>query len=342
VSLAEAREAALAARRLLLAGLDPIEDRDRRRAEARRVGMTFREAAEQVISDREGMWRSATHRGQWRSTLAQYVFPIIGDLPVAAIDTPDVLRCVKPIWAEKQVTADRIRQRIEAVLNWSAAGGHRPLGTNPARWSGHLQHILVDSAEVKHLAAMPWADVPKFIEALRAREGIPPRALEFTILTACRTGEVLGATWAEVEGDAWTIPAGRMKGGREHRVPLSARALEILAALPREGEFIFIGARAGRPLNRHTMRETMEAMGLAYTVHGFRSSFRDWASECTRFEDTVCEAALAHTIPSKVEAAYRRGDLLVKRRQLMTSWAAYCGGEPVADNVTHLRRRTDA
>jgi integrase len=338
VSLAEARDRARAARRQLLDGIDPIEDRNRQRAERRLAGMTFRTAAEAVVADREGKWRNAAHRGQWRATLEQHVYPIIGNLPVAEIDTQHVLRCIKPIWAGKQVTADRIRQRIEAILNWATAHGHRKLRDNPARWRGHLQHLLTDTAKTKHLAAMPWADVPRFLSALRTRDGVAPRALEFTILTACRTGEVLGATWDEIDGETWTIAADRTKAGKEHRVPLPPRAIDILEALPRESDFVFIGARFGKPLNRHAMKELIELMQLPFTVHGFRSTFRDWAAECTGYEHAVCEAALAHSIPGVVERAYRRGDLLEKRRRLMADWAAHCSGLATADNMTKIRQ----
>jgi integrase len=245
---------------------------------------------------------------------------------------------VKPIWGARQVTADRIRQRIEAILSWATAHGYRKLKDNPAKWRGHLQHLLPDDAQTKHLAAMPWADVPGFISALRTREGVAPRALEFTILTACRTGEVLNAEWTEIDGEVWAIPASRTKTNIAHRVPLCPRATEILKALPREGEFVFIGARAHKPLNRHAMKEVLEVMGLAFTVHGFRSAFRDWASEATGYEPAVCEAALAHAIPGAVQRAYRRGDLFDKRRRLMTDWAAFCTGQPIADNVTPMRR----
>jgi integrase len=337
VSLAEARELARAARRQLLDGVDPIDHRRRQRAEQQLAGMTFRAAAQAVITDREAKWRNATHRGQWRRTLEQHVYPVIGNLPIAEIDTQHVLRCVKPIWAGKQVTADRIRQRIEAVINWATANGHRRLRDNPARWRGHLQYLLPDTAKPAHLAAMPYADVPQFIAALREREGVAPRALEFTILTACRTGEVLGAEWGEIDGETWTISASRTKANRAHRVPLAPRARKILAALPREGDFVFIGARRGRPLNRHAMHELLKLMGLPVTVHGFRSSFRDWAAECTGYEHAVCEAALAHSIPNKVEASYRRGDLLAKRQRLMTDWAAFCGGTAADGNVVAIR-----
>jgi len=337
VSLAEARELARAARRQVLDGIDPIEHRRRQRAEQALAGMTFRAAAEAVIADREAKWRNATHRRQWRSTLEQLVYPVIGNLPVGEIDTQHVLRCVKPIWAGKQVTADRVRQRIEAVLNWATAHGYRKLRDNPARWRGHLQHLLPDNAKPTHLAAMPYADVPAFLGALHSREGVAPRALEFAILTACRTGEALGATWPEIDGETWTIPAPRTKTSTAHRVPLSGRAIEILASLPREGDFVFIGARLGRPLNRHAMHELLKLMGLPFTVHGFRSSFRDWAAECTGYEAAVCEAALAHAIPGAVDRAYRRGDLFEKRRRLMADWAAFCAGTATKRNVVAIR-----
>jgi integrase len=340
VSLAEARELARTARRLILDGIDPIDQRQRQRAEQQLSGLTFRGAAEAVIADREGKWRNATHRGQWRRTLERHVYPVIGNLPVAEIDTQHVLRCIKPIWADKGVTADRVRQRIEAVLNWATAHGYRKLRDNPARWRGHLQHLLPHTAKPTHLAAMPYAEVPQFLSALRAREGVAPRALEFTILTACRTSEVLGAEWHEIDGETWTVPAARTKASSAHRVPLAPRAMKILAALPREGNFVFIGTRAGRPLNRHAMHELMGLMGLPFTVHGFRSSFRDWAAECTGYEHAVCEAALAHAIPGAVERAYRRGDLLAKRQRLMADWAAFCSGVAVADgNVVAIGGR---
>jgi integrase len=284
VTLEEARERARDARRLLLDHLDPIDHRKRQFAERRLEGMTFKAAAEALIADREGGWKNATHRGQWKATLEQYVYPTIGNLPVAEIDTAHVLRCIRPIWTDKQVTADRVRARIEAILNWAAGHGRRALGVNPAG-RDLLRDLLPTTAKVTHLAAMPFAKVPTFLHVLRKREGVAPKALEFAILTATRTGEVLGAVWSEIDIDAgvWTIPGARTKTGNPHRVPLSRRAVEILEALPREGELVFIGARAGRPLNRHTMRETLEAMGVAATVHGMRSTFRDWASECTGY-----------------------------------------------------------
>jgi integrase len=319
--------------------VDPIDHRKRQHAERRLEGMTFREAAEALIVDREGGWKNATHRGQWKATLEQYVYPLIGNLPVAEIDTAHVLRCIRPIWTDKQVTADRVRARIEAILNWAAGHGRRALGVNPAG-RDLLRDLLPATAKVTHLAAMPYANVPAFLHVLRKREGVAPKALEFAILTATRTGEALGAVWPEIDiaGATWTIPAPRTKTGNPHRIPLSRRAVELLEALPREGELVFVGARAGRPLNRHTLRETLEAMGVPFTVHGMRSSFRDWASERTGYEHAVCEQALGHAIPTGVERAYRRGDLFEKRRQLAEAWGRYCENrKPAGADIVPLR-----
>jgi integrase len=334
VPLDEARELARAARRLLLDRIDPIDHRRHRFAERHLAGMTFKEAAEALIADREGGWKNATHRGQWKATLKQYAYPLIGNLPVAEVGTAHVLRCLRPIWSSKQVTADRVRARIEAILNWAAAHGRRELGINPAG-RDLLRDLLPATAKVKHLAAMPFADVPAFLHVLRKREGVAPKALEFAILTATRTGEVLGAEWDEIDiaGATWTIPGARTKTGNPHRVPLARRAVEILKTLPREGELVFVGARAGRPLNRHTMRETLEAMGVPFTVHGMRSSFRDWASERTGYEHAVCEQALGHALPTGVERAYNRSDLYDKRARLMRDWAAFCGSTATTDTT---------
>jgi integrase len=326
VPLADARERARLARLRLSEGFDPIDERNARRAEQRRAAaassVTFREAALAVVSSREATWNREHHR-QWISTLEKFAFPTLGSLSTSAIDTPLVLRCVEPIWKSRQVTADRLRQRIEVVLNWAAARGYRG-GDNPARWRGHLEHILKDDATVEHLAALPYFELPAFMQTLRRREGVAPRALEFTILTACRTKEVLGARWSEVKDGLWTIPSERMKAGRAHIVPLSDRVHDLLDDLPRESDWVFIGSRTGRPLERHAMRDTLKAMGVAATVHGFRSSFRDWAAEQTAYPREVCEMALAHSIPNKVEASYRRGDLLEKRARLMADWSHYC------------------
>jgi integrase len=278
-------------------------------------------------------WRNAKHAAQWKSTLVSYAYPVFGDLPVATIDTGLVLKAIEPIWTTKPETAGRVRGRIEAVLDWATARGYRQ-GDNPARWRGHVDKLLPARskvARVEHHAALPYPEVPVFIRDLRGREGIAARALEFAILTAGRTGEVIGTTWAGLDLNAqlWTIPAERMKAGRAHRVPLSSRALAILADLPVEGEFVFCGAKKGKSLSNTSLLATMRRMGRGdLTTHGFRSSFRDWAAETTAFPRDLCEMALAHTVGNRVETAYRRGDLFEKRRELAEAWTTYCGTVP--------------
>ncbi|MDX2205755.1 MAG: integrase arm-type DNA-binding domain-containing protein [Hyphomicrobiaceae bacterium] len=337
VGLADARARAQAARALLLDGLDPIEAREKRKADqraevAKRV--TFRDAADRYIAAHAAGWRNAKHAAQWRATLDLYAFPVIGDLSVATVETAHVLRILEPIWAAKTETASRVRGRIEAVLDWAAARRHRA-GDNPARWRGHLDKLLPARAKVQRIAhhpAMPFAQLPLFMAELRARGGLSARALEFTILTAARTGETIAATWVEVDLEAavWTVPAGRMKSGREHRVPLSKQACSLLHALPRVkgSAFVFPGGRAGRGLSNMALLEQLRGMrGRGLTVHGFRSAFRDWCGECTNFPREVAEAALAHVVGDKAEQAYRRGDALEKRRELMAAWAAFCEGK---------------
>ncbi|MGJ0426214.1 tyrosine-type recombinase/integrase [Methylocystis sp.] len=292
VSLKEAREKAQEALRLIAAGQDPIEAKRASRAVASITAakaMTFKGCAEAYIRSHEKGWRNDKHRAQWGSTLATYAYPVIGPLPVASIDVGLVLKVLEPIWASKPETASRLRGRIEAILDWAKARGFRD-GENPARWRGHLDK-------------------------------------EFAILTASRTGEVIGATWGEInlEEKVWTVPASRMKGGREHRVPLSDAAAAILKAQAerREGEFVFAGGN-GRALSNMAFLMLLRRMGLHVTAHGFRSSFRDWAGDCTHFPREVIEAALAHVVESKVEAAYRRSDALEKRRELMEAWARFC------------------
>jgi integrase len=350
VSLKEARERARAARLLLLDGIDPIDHRRAERAKvaaAKAKALTFREAAQAYFDQHEGKWRSAKHRGQFITTLRTYAFPVLGNMSVADIDTPAVLRAIEPIWMAKTETASRTRGRIESVLDWCTVRGFRQ-GDNPARWKGHLAEVLPARSQVAkpvHLAAMPYQQVPAFMAALRERQGVAARALEFIILTAARSGEVTGARWDEIDpdGKVWTIPAGRMKGGREHRVALSARAVELLNALPTEdgNDFVFIGPRAGSGLSHMAMRGVLERMGRAdVTTHGFRSSFRDWCAERTNCANHVVEMALAHAVGDKVEAAYRRGDLLAKRRQLAEAWAQYCASPPAAGAVVPLRKAT--
>jgi integrase len=334
VSLAMARDAAQKCRQLLLEGRDPIEQRNaelRQRRLEMAKHVTFRECGEEYIAAHQAGWRNAKHRGQWSSTLLTYAYPTIGDLPVSAIDTPVVLKCLEPIWKTKPETANRLRGRIESILNWAAVRGLRS-ENNPARWRGHLNKILPAPGKIKpvrHHTAMPYADLPLLMMQLRAQQDLSARALELTILTALRTGEVISARSIEIDFAAkiWTIPAERMKAGREHRVPLSKRAIEILDGLPR-GKYLFSG-RDARPLSNMAMLKILQPMGHSdVTVHGFRSTFRDWAAETTSYPNHVVEMALAHAIGDKVEAAYRRGDLFIKRRHLMEDWAKYCG-QPV-------------
>jgi integrase len=267
---------------------------------------------------------------------------------LADVDTGMVLKALEPIWATKPETASRVRGRIEAVLDWSKARGYRE-GENPARWRGHLDKLLPARRKVRkveHHAALPYAELPTFMADLRKREGIGARALEFAILTAARTGEVIGATWAEIDLETrlWTIPADRMKGRRQHRVPLSDRAIEILAALPRiqGNEFVFPGARDGKPLSNMAMLKTLERMGRDdLTSHGFRSSFRDWAAETTGYPGDLVEMALAHVVSNATEAAYRRGDMFDKRRRLMDDWAAYCAAPPRQGKVLPMRGKAN-
>jgi integrase len=349
VPLADARERARQARRLLLDGTDPIEHRKQARA-ARRLeqakAMTFRQCVEAYLAAHSASWTNDKHRDQWRNTLTEYCKPI-ANLPVQSIDTDLVLRCLTPLWETRTVTANRLRGRIERVLSWAKGRGLRD-GENPARWRGHLEEMLAKPAKlarVQHFAAVPFEQMPSFVAELRQRDSVSARALEFLILTAARTGEVHGATWDEIDIEAkmWTRRAERMKAGQEHRIPLSARGIEILAGLPREAgnRHVFIGSKRGAGLNERAMFEVIKAMRPDVTVHGLRSSFRDWAAERTNFPREVAEMALAHKIPDAVERAYRRGDLFEKRRKLMDAWAAYCGTPPKAngDNVVMMQVR---
>lgn len=333
VSLKEARDKARAARAMLVDGIDPIEIRaSKKRAllaeSAKRIA--FREAATQYISSHRAGWRSKKHAAQWSSTLETYAYPIIGDLSVADIDTGHIVKILELIWATKTDTASRLRGRIESILDWAKARHFRQ-GENPARWKGHIENLLPAKNKVhkvKHREAMPFADVPAFIAELRTKEGISIRALEFTILNAVRTGETIYAKREEFDLFAriWTIPAERTKSGRPHRVPLSDRSMAILAELPREvgSPFVFAGARMGKPLSQSAMLEVVRGMrGMGLTVHGFRSSFRDWVGEATSFPREVAEVALGHVVEGKTEAAYRRGDALEKRRKLMQAWAGF-------------------
>ena len=333
ISLASAREIAEECRKKLKQGLDPIEARKTaaREQNGSAKSVTFREAVERYISAHEPSWKNAKHRQQWRNTLESYANPIIGDMDVAAIATEDILQVLEPIWRTKPETAVRVRGRIENVLDWCRARKLRD-GANPALWRGHLKHLLParkKKGAVRHHPAMPWKELPAFMAQLRTNSAISARALEFTILTAARTSETILATHAEFDLDeaVWEVPATRMKASVEHRVPLSKRARDILAGLPKidSSPYVFAGARVGRPLSSMAMLELLRGLRPGLTVHGFRSTFRDWAAEETNFPSEVVEMALAHTIESEVERAYRRGDLFQKRRALMDAWTAYCG-----------------
>jgi integrase len=335
ITLAEARAKARDARRSLLEGADPLDLKRQRKTAARlasATSVTFKDAAERMIASMQAGWKNPKHRAQWTATLETYVYPSFGSLPVAAVDTGLVLKAVEPIWTKKAETASRVRGRIEAVLDWAKARGYRE-GENPARWRGHLDKLLPAQQKVRTVRnhpALPWAEIPAFVAELGARLSASAKALELLILTAARTSEIIEATWYEVDLDkaVWTIPADRMKAEKEHRVPLSPAALDLLRSLPRENgtPYLFLGGRRGKPLSNMAMLELMRGMRPGYVPHGLRSSFRDWASEATNHQKEVVEMALAHAIESKVEAAYRRGDLFEKRRKLMDDWARFCGG----------------
>jgi len=356
VTLANARDKARKLWEVVRAGGDPLEDRQAEltarqaaafAAQAR--AKTFRDVASAYIEANEPGWRNAKHRAQWTSTLDTYVYPIMGSLPVADIDTGHVMTVLEPIWRSKAETASRVRGRIEAVLDYAKARDWRS-GENPARWRGHIANMLPKKAKVQpveHHAALPWREIGRFVAALRKQEGLAAQALLLTILTAGRSGEILGARWSEFDltDGVWTILGSRMKAGRDHRVPLSDPALAVLLTLQplrdaAAGDWVFPGARKGRPLSNMAMEMLLRRMQRGdLTVHGFRSCFRDWAAETTAYPAEVAEAALAHTLGNKVEAAYRRGDLFEKRRHLMADWAAFCERQNTTDaTITPIRQ----
>jgi integrase len=351
-SLKEARDRARAARQLLADGVDPVAAKHQRRAEAKLAKakqLTFREAAERYFDQHAVKWSSRSHRDQFLTSLRTYAAPI-ADLDVANIQLADVLRCVEPHWTTKNTTMDRVRNRVERVVDWATVRGHRPPGTNPARWKGHLDQVLPALGKGRinnHHAALPYAALPGFMSELRQQDGIAARALEFLILTAARTGEVLGAQWSEIDfaNATWVVPAGRMKAKREHRVPLSSQAVELLRKLPREdgNSHCFIGPKKGQGLGGMTLARLLKRMGHSgFTVHGFRSAFSDWASEQTTHSSHTIELALAHSVGSEVERAYRRGPMLAKRIKLMTDWARYATSPPMAQtgaDVVPIGRR---
>ena len=369
VSLAAARAVARECREQLLAGLDPVEQRHAQRASHALGGakaMTFDVCRDAYIAAHRAGWRNAKHANQWTATLTTYVTPVFGHLPVAAIDTGLVLKVVEPIWATKSETASRVRGRIEVILDWARVRGYRT-GENPARWRGHLDKLLPAKAKVRkveHHPALSYGQVGSFMADLRQREGTAAKALQFTILNAARTDEVISMRWDEIDHAAklWKVPAERMKGKREHRVPMSDPTLAILREMMPAGpesigrKYVFRGAKPGRPLSNMAMLELIRRMnaerevvglskwtdpkqgGREVAPHGFRSSFRDWAAERTNFPREVAEAALAHIDGDETELAYKRGDLFDKRRRLMEAWAKYCASAPAErDRIVPLR-----
>ena len=335
LSLAEARDKALSCRKMRLEGIDPIDAKKKRRIADRLAAakaINFADCARQCIEMKRAGWKNAKHAAQWSATLERYVFPVFGDLPVADVDTNLILKVLEPIWTAKPETADRVRGRIEAVLDFAKAREYRE-GENPARWRGHLSLMLAarkKSQSVKHHAALPHTEIRPFWQQLLEQGGTGAQALRLTILTATRTSEVLAARWEEIdfEREIWTIPAERMKAGREHRIPLSKPALALLEAATalRRSELVFSGMKAGKPLSNMTMSKVLKGMNHPdITVHGFRSTFRDWTAECTDTPHEVAEATLAHTVSDKVVASYRRTDFFDKRRVLLEDWAGYIG-----------------
>lgn len=347
VSLASARDKAKSVKYIIEAGSDPVEERQARRrklAEAARRKITFQEAARRYHAAKKAEFKNEKHSKQWISSLEQNVYPVLGKIPVSDIELAHIVDVLTPLWTTKTETASRLRQRIEAVLSWSTVSGYRK-GENVARWKGNLDAILPKPgkvAKVKHHRALPWNKVGGFMAALRKRQGMSARCLEYAILTACRSGEVRHAVWSEIDMEAkvWTIPPERMKAGREHRVPLSDTAINLLKELPRfEGvEYVFPAPRGGA-LSDMALSMLLRKMKIEAVPHGFRSTFRDWCSENTAFANEVVEMSLAHAIGNKVEKAYRRGDLFGKRRRLMDAWSKFCDTIQAADKAKVVSMR---
>ena len=360
VSLDRAREFAERCRRLVAEGRDPIAVRGEERKaakSARAKGRTFEQCAQAYVAAHEAGWRNPKHRQQWTNTLKSYAYPLLGKLPVAAVDTDLVMQVLQPLWTKKPETGSRLRGRIETILDWARVSGFRE-GENPARWRGHLDHLLPSKRRVRavrHHPAVPYAKVPVLMASLRERDGVAERALELGILTALRSQEFRRARWEEIDFEERLLtvpggPMGRMKRkdkeeAKEHRVPLSDAAIALLKDLPRIDDYVFPGQRKGQAISDTAIRNVLRDMGYAHddgTTHGFRSSFRDWAAERTNFQNHIAEAALAHAISSEVEAAYRRGELLAKRRQLMEAWAKFCGSARAAGKVLPFDQRRSA
>lgn len=348
-----ARDLATEARRKTRAGIDPIGERSTDKINARvsaAKSMTFQECADAYIEAKRAEWKNPKHVQQWTNTLTTYCGPVFGKLPVSEVDTALIMKALHPIWTTKTETADRVRGRIEAVLGWATVGKFRQ-GDNPARWKNHLDKLLPSPSKVTptvHHAALPFAEVGVFMAALRQQEGMGASALEFTILTACRSGEVRNAVWSEfdLDGHVWVIPKERMKAKKEHRVPLSKAAIKVLTRMQAEqrGNLVFPGRDEGKPISDMTMTAVLRRMNRGdLTTHGFRSTFRDWVSESTAYPRDVAEMALAHTIGDKVEAAYRRGDLFTKRVRMMDDWAKYCAMvQSDTENVVPLKKSKTA
>jgi len=345
ISLAKARETAKACREMVVLGGDPIEARREKRAadHEQRIReqastMTFAACVDQYLAEHLNSFRSDKHRAQWKETLGR-ASKAFGDLNVAEIDTPMVVKFLTPIWHRTAETGSRVRARVERVLDWAKVHQFRD-GENPARWKGHLEHVFA-SAKGGNFSAMPFAEVPAFMTKLRERDSVSAKGLEFLILTATRSGEVREATWDEFDDPdnpkLWTIPADRMKAGKEHTVPLSKQARALLKALPRVGDYVFPGAVEGKPMSNMAMLQQLRGLDAnGYVPHGFRSSFRDWAGDLGQFDREVVEHALAHKLPDKVEAAYRRGTALPKRERLMQAWGNYLDNPELGENVVSI------
>lgn len=347
VSLKDARKKRDAAYGLVTDGVDPIDERTTRKAahtaETAKV-LTFKECAEGYIAAHRAGWKSVKHADQWAATLETYAYPVIGKLPVQMIETAHVMKIIEPIWKDKTETASRVRGRVEKILDRAKALRLRT-GENPAAWRGHLDQLLPAKSQVSPVEnhpALPYAELPGFMEKLRAKEGVSARALEFTILTVARTGDTIGATRREINESEklWTVPAARVKGKkgarkRDHSVPLTKQALTVLRAIPAQGNYLFPGGKEGAGLSSAAMSELLKGMGYSpdcATVHGFRSTFKDWAGDLTSYPNEMSEISMAHTIDDKVEAAYRRSDMLERRRRMMADWASYCDGQAIGGN----------
>lgn len=354
VTAKEARRRAAEARAMVHNKVDPLEHRKQqaqaaitRAAEAASGAITFKKVSLEYIEASRAGWKNAKHISQWENSLATYAYPVMGDTPVGEIDTAMVLEVINPIWLTKTETAKRVRSRIELVLSYAKVKGYRS-GENPAIWRGHLENVLPKPGKIaplRHHPALPYDQMSEFMGKLRQHKGVSMLCLEFVILTACRSGEALKAKWSEIDEEkgVWVIPAERMKAFREHRVPLSGAALAVLKEARKicQGEYVFPGVRSGKPMSDMSLSMLMRRIQSGLTVHGNRSAFRDWAAEVTHYPGEMAEMALSHVVGNKVEAAYRRGDLFEKRRQMMADWAAWCEPKKTA-SVTRIKSKAAA